>query len=86
MVEYPTGTLSIFGGFCAKPLCQSLNYLQSLVVETYSLTIDSTDVPGRAYHGCTVFKEKMWIYGGTDNESKLKDLWQYDGEWTKVET
>jgi len=27
MAEYPKGTLTIFGGFSAKPLCKSLNYL-----------------------------------------------------------
>lgn len=80
MVHFPEGTLNIFGGFSAKPLCKSLNYIQKYSLSSGEITIDTSETAplGRAYHSAMSFKGRMWIYGGVDEDARFDDFWTYE--------
>jgi N-acetylneuraminic acid mutarotase len=51
-----------------------------------NLIYNQTSLPARAYHAATVFDERMWISGGLNVATKLKDVrFSADGlTWTKT--
>lgn len=79
----------VFGGFVkGSRVNEILKFMPSSVSVNGEIVDDGSakDAPvARASHSASYYADKMYIFGGQDDDNnKLGDLWQFDGQWTQL--
>jgi len=92
MAHAPDGSFFVFGGFVngsrVNEICHFGKQAYQLVGQKLAGG-DSSDPPGRAGHSAVCHENKVYVFGGQDdNNNKLDDVWCFDaatGSWGNID-